>query len=86
MLSTPALEDLRHAATHHPNVDEGVIRALEVRAARNGRSAEAEVREILRDAESPARLSIEDFLSSMPDVGEDQDFARIEGPIRDPGR
>ncbi|MBI4615381.1 MAG: DNA-binding protein [Planctomycetes bacterium] len=65
------------------NVDDEVVRALRVRAAHHGRSAEAEVREILRHALLPAAMSIEDFLACMPEGGEDRDFARIEGPFRD---
>ncbi len=59
------------------NIDEGLVRALKRRAARNGRSAEAEHRAILHevlsaDAEGP---SFKHFLVSMPDVGQDDDFA-----------
>lgn len=59
------------------NVGEDVVRALKRRAARHGRSAEAEHREILRtalsaDAES---ASFKTFLTSIPDVGADEDFA-----------
>ena len=59
------------------NIEEEVVLALKRRAARRGRSAEAEHREILRqvltaDLERP---SFKEFLLSMPDVGEDSDFA-----------
>lgn len=58
------------------NVGEQIVRALKQRAARHGRSAEAEHREILRaaltgDADS---ASFKAFLASIPDVGADQDF------------
>lgn len=58
------------------NLDEDVILALKRRAARHGRSSEAEHRAILREvlAEEQARPSFKDFLLSMPDVGEDEDF------------
>jgi plasmid stability protein len=58
------------------NVDEEVARALKQRAARHGRSAEAEHREILRTAlrEDLERTSFKAALRSMPDVGEDGDF------------
>ena len=58
------------------NLDEDVILALKRRAARHGRSAEAEHRAILREvlAEELARPSFKEFLLSMPDVGEDADF------------
>lgn len=59
------------------NVDEGLVRALKRRASRHGRSAEAEHREILRDALAAdiERASFKHALASMPDVGTDDDFA-----------
>ena len=58
------------------NLDEDVILALKRRAARHGRSAEAEHRAILREvlAEELARPSFKEFLLSRPVVGEDADF------------
>jgi len=58
------------------NLDEDVILALKRRAARHGRSSEAEHRAILREvlAEESIRPSFKEFLLSMPDVGEDEDF------------
>jgi plasmid stability protein len=58
------------------NLEDDVILALKRRAARHGRSSEAEHRAILREvlAEEPVRPSFKDFLLSMPDVGEDEDF------------
>jgi plasmid stability protein len=57
------------------NVDEDVALALKQRAAANGRSAEAEHREILKTVlKRPVRRSVADVLASMPDVGEDADF------------
>jgi antitoxin FitA len=60
------------------NIEEEVVRALRVRAARHGRSAEAEHREILRQALLPARtrVAFKDFLLAMPNVGDDADFER----------
>jgi plasmid stability protein len=60
------------------NVDARLVGALKRRAARHGRSAEAEHREILRHAlEAEAEgESFKDFLLSMPDAGGDEDFAR----------
>ncbi len=55
------------------NLEDQVVRALKRRAARNHRSAEAEHREILREAlarEMEGR-GFKDFLLSMPDVGDD---------------
>ncbi len=58
------------------NVDDDVARALKIRAARHGRSAEAEHREILREAlrADLARASFKQALASMPDVGADEDL------------
>ena len=66
------------------NLDEEVVHELRLRAARNGRSAEAEHREILRQALLPtaARKSFKDMLLSIPEVGDDADFERL----RDRGR
>jgi plasmid stability protein len=62
------------------NVEAGVIRLLKERAARNGRSAEAEHREILKAALSqPPKRSLNEVLLSMPVVGEDSDFERLRG-------
>lgn len=61
------------------NVDEDIALALKQRAAAHGRSAEAEHREILKAAlQKPARRSFAAVLASMPNVGEDADFARAE--------
>lgn len=57
------------------NVDTEVALALKQRAALNGRSAEAEHREILKNAlQRPARRPLAEVLASMPNVGEDADF------------
>ena len=58
------------------NVDPRVVRALKRRAARHGRSAEAEHREILRAAlaEESGAEAFKALLGSMPDVGSDEDF------------
>ena len=59
------------------NLDEEIVAALRRRAARHGRSAEAEHRAILREvlAAEGERPSFKAFLASMPDVGEDEDLA-----------
>lgn len=58
------------------NVDEAVVQSLKEQAARNGRSAEAEHREILKAALlRPRKRSLYEVLASMPNVGEDSDFA-----------
>lgn len=64
------------------NVDDEVAAALRRRAAENGRSAEAEHRDILRRAllqEAGFKVA----LLGMPDVGTDDDFARVRDLGRD---
>lgn len=63
------------------NVDDALVGALKRRAARHGRSAEAEHREILRQSleGDVAEASLKELLSSMPDVGEDDELS----PSRD---
>lgn len=58
------------------NIGPDVVGALKRRAARHGRSAEAEHREILRAAlgEEMQQGSFKAILASMPDVGTDDDF------------
>ena len=66
------------------NLDPTLVKALKQRAAAHGRSAEAEHRAILWEVLAPAaRAPLKDFLLTMPDVGEDADFARIPGGLRD---
>lgn len=61
------------------NLDDSAIAALKSRAARHGRSAEAEHRAILEEALlRPRRRTLAEVLARMPDVGLDEDFARIE--------
>ena len=59
-------------------LDPEVVDALKTRAARHGRSMEAEHRDILRTALRPATesTSFKESLLKMPDVGTDRDFAR----------
>jgi plasmid stability protein len=67
------------------NLEEEVVRELKLRAARHGRSAEAEHREILRQALLPAekRKPFKDLLLAMPQVGDDADFERASDRGRD---
>ena len=60
------------------NVPPEVVIRLKRRAAEHGRSAEAEHRAILQQAliGSADAGSLKSLLASMPDVGEDEDFAR----------
>ena len=65
-------------------VDDELIRALKMRAAQKRRSAEAEHREILREALASRRKrrTLKDVLLEMPGVGDDAEFERL----RDLGR
>lgn len=58
------------------NIAPEVVSALKRRAARHGRSAEAEHREILRSAliSEPGGSSFKSLLAAMPNVGTDADF------------
>ena len=59
------------------NLDEEIVARLRQRAARHGRSTEAEHREILREVLLPRRRSsLKEYLLAMPDVGTDRDFRR----------
>lgn len=61
------------------NLDHTIVAALKKRAARHGRSAEAEHRAILESALSRTRRkTLAQALTSMPNVGKDEDFARRE--------
>ena len=69
-------------------IEPAIIAKLKERAERHGRSVEEEHRAILRDTlledrgEMPT-MTFEAYLRTMPNVGTDADFARIEGSIRD---
>jgi plasmid stability protein len=58
------------------NLNDGIIRRLKLRAAQNGRSAEAEHREILKVMLMAPRSAktLKDLLLGMPDSGDDADF------------
>lgn len=59
------------------NLEPAIVAALKQRAARNGRSAEAEHRALLESALlGPGRRSLAEALMAMPDVGRDEDFDR----------
>ena len=62
------------------NIEEDLALALKQRAASNGRSAEAEHREILKNVlQRPQRRTFADVLANMPAVGEDADFNARNG-------
>jgi plasmid stability protein len=61
-------------------VDEALVKALKERAVAHGRSAEAEHREILAAAlRRPRKRSFAAVLAAMPNVGNDDDFDRVQG-------
>lgn len=61
------------------NLDQRIVDALKRRAARHGRSAEAEHRALLESLlVQPERKSFAEVLAAMPNVGLDEDFQRIE--------
>ena len=63
---------------HVRKLDEELIAKLKRRAARHGRSTEAEHREILREAlrHRGRGRSLKDLLLGMPPSGRDADFGR----------
>lgn len=67
-------------------LDEAIVQALRELAAAHGRSAEAEHRDILaRALQRPRRKSFAEILLSVPDVGEDTDFQRVDDSGEDSG-
>lgn len=66
------------------NVEEQVARALRRRAAEHGRSAEAEHRDILRRALLSDGEAFKRHLMTLPDAGDDADFAREDDVGREP--
>jgi plasmid stability protein len=66
-------------------VDEAVVRALKQRAGEHGLSAEAEHRAILAAAlAAPRKRTLAEVLASMPDVGKDADFERVNASAEAP--
>jgi plasmid stability protein len=67
-------------------LEESVVRALKMRAAKKEVSAEAEHRAILREVLlRRSSRSFKEALLSVPDVGEDADFAIDRDLDRDDG-
>ena len=61
------------------NIDSDIVKALKARAGQRGVSAEAEHRRILEAAlKRPKKKSFVQALKSIPPVGEDEDFQRIQ--------
>ena len=63
------------------NLDDDLVRRLKRRAAANGRSAEEEHRQLLRQVLRPGNLA--EALIAMPPVGDDADFERGTDVPRD---
>jgi plasmid stability protein len=60
------------------NLDDRIVKALKRRAARHGRSAEAEHRAILEAAlVRTQRKTLAEVLAGIPNVGTDEDFERL---------
>ena len=69
-------------------VEPEIVDKLQERAQRHCLSVEDEHKAILRDSllgdkECTCDMTFEEYLRMMPDVGTDDDFARIEGAIRE---
>ena len=63
-------------------LDQQIVDALKQRASQHGRSAEAEHRALLEELLlRPKRKSFAEVLASMPNVGEDEDFERLEDQV-----
>lgn len=66
------------------NIDEEIVRELKSRAGAEGISAEALHRKLLESALlKPKKKSFIDVLKSMPSVGDDSDFKRVQSDKAD---
>lgn len=64
------------------NIDDEIVRSLKARAGKHGISAEAEHRKILESAlAQPKKKSFAEVLVLIPNVGNDQDFARKQDDL-----
>lgn len=64
------------------DIDASLVLSLKQRAAKHGRSAEAEHREILASVlRGPRKRQLADVLAAIPNVGRDADFARTEDAV-----
>lgn len=64
------------------DLDPDIVDALKARAAQHKQSAEAEHREILKEALlQPKKKTFAEILASMPNVGKDGDFARRDDDV-----
>lgn len=61
------------------NVDDSIVEALKARAGKRRTSAEAEHRRILSEAfRRPKKKTFLQVLKTIPNVGKDSDFKRLE--------
>lgn len=61
------------------NIDDEIVKALKRRAGKHGVSAEAEHRRILAEALlKPEKKPFGEVLISIPKVGQDSDFERVQ--------
>ena len=71
------------------NLDQRIVDELKKRAARHGRSAEAEHRALLETLlVQPEKRSFAEALAAIPNTGLDEDFERVDtgagnGPVFD---
>ena len=64
------------------NLDQHIVDALKQRAAQHGRSMEAEHRALLAELLlKPKGKRFAEVLAAMPNVGQDEDFERVEDEI-----
>jgi antitoxin FitA len=72
------MEDVSVAQLIVRNLSEDSIEALKRRAAKHNHSVEQDHREILESVlRRPKRRSLADVLATIPDVGKDSDFERL---------
>jgi len=64
------------------NIDDKIVKALKERAWRFGHSIETEHRLILTHVLlMPEKKKFSEVLASMPNVGKDSDFERLQKPV-----
>ena len=68
------------------NIEKDVVQKLRQRAAKEGVSMEEEhrriLREVLLDGQNKPKMTLKEYLLTMPDVGDDSDFIRPQSKMR----
>ena len=87
-VASPRRSQRTATAADSSSANPAFVAKLKERAVRQGRSAEEEHRAILREvllgpAAQQGEITFESYLQTMPNVGEDEDFSRIEGSMRE---